>query len=140
MIRNPSRAPPQDIILRTVGGASGRFNLYLDTKPPRPLIAYSAGYLEHSQLLSTEGSPLAHRYIRMIFHTQEWERFLGFITTATGFPSLHAQLGQDALQFSTRPQPSSGTTPGKFFKRNLCIVVIADFRLPRSERKRQSEK
>jgi hypothetical protein len=47
-----------------------------------------------------------------VLHTQEWERFVGFICTAFDHESLDAQLFQDAIQFSTRPASSSGSRKG----------------------------
>ncbi|KAF6751778.1 hypothetical protein DFP72DRAFT_763918, partial [Ephemerocybe angulata] len=41
-------------------------------------------------------------------HTQEWERTVGFICMASGYPELHAQFARNTLQFSTRAQVSRG--------------------------------
>ncbi|KAF6741369.1 hypothetical protein DFP72DRAFT_834254 [Ephemerocybe angulata] len=41
-------------------------------------------------------------------HSQEWQRTLGFIRTASSFATLHGQLARNALQFSSRGQASRG--------------------------------
>ncbi|KAF6759630.1 hypothetical protein DFP72DRAFT_1063974 [Ephemerocybe angulata] len=39
-------------------------------------------------------------------HSQEWQRTIGFIRTASGFPYLHGQFARNALQISSRAQAS----------------------------------
>jgi hypothetical protein len=43
-----------------------------------------------------------------IFHSQEWERFVGFIATVFGHDRLSAQLAKDAIQFTTRAHFGKG--------------------------------
>ncbi|KAF6752333.1 hypothetical protein DFP72DRAFT_1070646 [Ephemerocybe angulata] len=112
-IRNPARASPLDIAMRTVPGTNQRYNFYCATNPAVPLVAVSSGWLEHSQLVALSETGLRQKYVAVIFHTQEWERTVGFIRSASGYPELWAQLSRDALQFSTRSQSTrSLTSPG----------------------------
>lgn len=114
-IWNVSRVSPTRVVLRVVPGGNTRYNLYIDTVPHQPLVAYSAGFLEHSQLGGPSDTGLRQRYLRLIFHEQEWERFVGFVATATGYRVLHAQLARDALQFSSRAQASDATPSSERF-------------------------
>ncbi|KAF6751807.1 hypothetical protein DFP72DRAFT_1070845 [Ephemerocybe angulata] len=112
-IRNPARASPLDIAMRTVPGSNQRYNFYCATNPAVPLTAVSCGWLERSQLVAPSETGLRQKYVTVIFHTQEWERTIGFIRTASGYPELYAQLSRDALQFSTRSQSTRApTSPG----------------------------
>ncbi|RXW15198.1 hypothetical protein EST38_g10657 [Candolleomyces aberdarensis] len=52
------------------------------------------------------------KLIRGVYHSQEWERFVGFICTAFDQEELEAQLYQDAIEFSTRPASSQGASSG----------------------------
>ncbi|KAJ2916281.1 hypothetical protein MD484_g4135, partial [Candolleomyces efflorescens] len=47
-----------------------------------------------------------------VLHSQEWERFVGFICTAFGQLELDAQLFKDAIEFSTRPEAPQGGASG----------------------------
>ncbi|KAH6869296.1 hypothetical protein BKA70DRAFT_1104774 [Coprinopsis sp. MPI-PUGE-AT-0042] len=59
-----------------------------------------------------------------IFHSQEWERFVGFMATVFGHERLSAQLARDAIQFTTRahfgkvyePRSSGGSMSQLFSK------------------------
>ncbi|KAF6748639.1 hypothetical protein DFP72DRAFT_819985 [Ephemerocybe angulata] len=110
--------------MRTVPGSNQRYNFYCATNPPVPLIAVSCGWLERSQLVAPSETGVRQKYITVIFHTQEWERTVGFIRTASGYPELSAQLARDALQFSTKPQSSrtptspGGDVPSKMFAKS----------------------
>ncbi|KAF6758495.1 hypothetical protein DFP72DRAFT_807768 [Ephemerocybe angulata] len=49
----------------------------------------------------------------MIQHSQEFERTVGFIRTATGYTELHSQFARNGWQYSTKPQGSRGpASPG----------------------------
>lgn len=106
-----ARTSPVDTALRTVAGSSERYNVYHATNPPRPFVGVTSGWLERSQLLSASTTGLRQRFVTVILHTQEWERTVGFLSTATGFSQLHAQLARDALQFSSRAQASNVSSP-----------------------------
>jgi hypothetical protein len=97
---NPSRANPRITRVREIGGSSPRYNLYVDTGAP--LIAITSGFLETSQLTTPSDSGLRQRFVRIIPHTQEWERQQGFTGMGFGFQRLHTQLSRDTLQISTR--------------------------------------
>ncbi|KAJ2915171.1 hypothetical protein MD484_g5222, partial [Candolleomyces efflorescens] len=97
---NPSRADPRITRVRELPGTTPRYNLYVDNGSP--LVAVTAGFLEFSQLTTPSDSGLRQRFVRIIGHTQEWERQQAFTAMSFGFPSLHTQLARDALQISTR--------------------------------------
>ncbi|KAF6741296.1 hypothetical protein DFP72DRAFT_292937 [Ephemerocybe angulata] len=109
-IRNPARVSPLDVAMKNMGSNSQKFNFYCATNPPVPLIATSAGWVDRSQLLAPAEKGVRQKYISIILHSQEWQRTLGFIRTASGFTSLHGQLARNALQFSSRAQASRRTT------------------------------
>ncbi|KAH6902997.1 hypothetical protein BKA70DRAFT_1374066 [Coprinopsis sp. MPI-PUGE-AT-0042] len=76
----------------------------------------------NSYLLSPPERGLRQKWLSGIFHSQEWERFVGFICTLFGHERLSAQLAKDAIQFSTRAHygkggdsRSSGSTLSKMF-------------------------
>lgn len=55
-----------------------------------------------SHLVTTPDRGLAQHHLSGIFHSQEWERFCGFMCMVFGHPELTAQLSLDALSFSTK--------------------------------------
>lgn len=110
-IRNPAWASPLDVVLQSVPGSGERFHFFCDTTPPVPLLAVSCGWLERSQLRVPATTGLRQRYLTLNIQSGEWERTLGFISTASGYPELYAQLARDCLQFSSRAQ-GGHTSPG----------------------------
>ncbi|KAJ2933907.1 hypothetical protein H1R20_g3130, partial [Candolleomyces eurysporus] len=98
---NPSRSSPENIDVIPQPGSTTRFHL---SRNGHPIIGVSSIFLEQSHLLNATTSGVIQKYIRGIFHSQEWERFVAWICMAFGHRRLHAQLARDALQFSTRPR------------------------------------
>ncbi|KAF9041178.1 hypothetical protein BJ165DRAFT_1406163 [Panaeolus papilionaceus] len=119
---NPSRASPLDVELREVivGGAS-RLNMYRGNSPA---IGISTGYVSESFVLGAPvNSGVRQKFLSIIFHSQEWERFCGWVCMVFGRDAMHAQLAQDALKFSTRVEsvkgqgsPASSSRKGMFVK------------------------
>ncbi|KAF9033545.1 hypothetical protein BJ165DRAFT_1567409 [Panaeolus papilionaceus] len=98
---NPSRASPLAVHLRQVRTKQNtRLNVYRGDKP---MIGVSCGFVTESQLLTPADTGLRQKYLRMILHTQEWERFTSWACMVFGYNALHAQLAADALEFQTRP-------------------------------------
>lgn len=100
---NPARASPLEVGLRVMGD-SDRHHLYCTGSPPTPLIAVSAGMVQASSLLAGPSKGMKQKWIKLVFHTQEWQRSMGFIATVSGHTELHAQFAMNALQISTRPE------------------------------------
>ncbi|KAJ2914761.1 hypothetical protein MD484_g5657, partial [Candolleomyces efflorescens] len=107
---NPSRASPMNVEVLPQTATSNRFYL---SRNGEPLIGVSCIYLEHSHLLFETTSGMIQKFIRGIFHSQEWERFVAWICMVFGHRRLHAQLLRDALQFSTRPRFENKGESGK---------------------------
>ncbi|RXW13803.1 hypothetical protein EST38_g12051 [Candolleomyces aberdarensis] len=118
---NPSRASPVDTAVREIAGASPRYNLYRNRLP---LIAVSPLFLEHSQISEPSPNGLRQKYIRGIYHSQEWEHFTGFTGMAFGHTQLHAQLARDALQFSTRAAFPRKTENGEAGKLLITLLTV----------------
>lgn len=96
---NPSRASPLDAYsVHTVADGS-RSVLYTGKSMA---ILISSVFTVSSYLLNTPEKGLAQHFISGIFHSQEWERFCGFMCMVFGYPELTAQLSLDALSFSSK--------------------------------------
>lgn len=96
---NPSRASPLDAYsVHTVVDGS-RSVLYTGKSMA---ILISSVYTVASYLINTPERGLAQHFISGIFHSQEWERFCGFMCMVFGYPELTAQLSMDALSFSSK--------------------------------------
>lgn len=100
---NIARISPLDVGLRIVGD-SDREHFFCADDPPAPLIAVSCGLVQASALLSGPPKGMKQKWIKVIFHTQEWQRSVGFVCTVAGVSELHAQYAMSALQISTRPE------------------------------------
>lgn len=137
--RNVCRISPLDVELRSAPGTGSRFNFHYSSTPPVPLIAFSTMWLERSQLVAPADTGLRQRYITGKFFAQEWQRFMGFVATASGYDELHAQLARDALQFSTRAQASLSSPAGVLFSYIATpsdILTLSDVQgLPRRRRR-----
>ncbi|KAF6741988.1 hypothetical protein DFP72DRAFT_1082846 [Ephemerocybe angulata] len=101
-LRNPARVSPLDIALKTMTGTIQKYNFFCATNPPVPLVAVSAGWVHKSQLLSPSLNGVRQKFVSIVLHSQEWQRTIGFISTASGFPYLHGQFALNALQISSR--------------------------------------
>ncbi|RXW12853.1 hypothetical protein EST38_g13001 [Candolleomyces aberdarensis] len=134
---NPSRASPLGITIRelTSGTSTPRYHAYVGQSP---LVALSPVFLEHSQLTEPSATGLHQRFIRGIFHSQEWERAVAYFNMIFGCRRMHAQLARDALQFSTRgtfkaktDNGSSGSnlrkTASKMFTKNVSCSTVSSY-------------
>ncbi|KAF9050080.1 hypothetical protein BJ165DRAFT_1401887 [Panaeolus papilionaceus] len=108
---NPSRGSPLSVELRQIRIKQyTRLNVYRGAKP---MIGVSCGFVTESQLLTPSDSGLRQKYIRIIMHSQEWERFTSWMCMVFGQQSLHAQLARDAMEFSTRPHYNNAAAEEK---------------------------
>ncbi|KAJ3503166.1 hypothetical protein NMY22_g18340 [Coprinellus aureogranulatus] len=109
---NLARIGFDDIKIRTVPNAAYRYHLSLPDH--RPAICVSPVMCTYSQILRPATRGVVQKFLNGVFHTQEWERTVGFICTAFGHNDLHAQLSKDAMQFATRakPKPEGGDQSG----------------------------
>ncbi|RXW16792.1 hypothetical protein EST38_g9065 [Candolleomyces aberdarensis] len=134
---NPSRASPVAIDIRELnsGSSNTRYHAYVGQSP---LVALSPVFLEHSQLTEPSATGLHQRFLRGIFHAQEWERAVAYLNMIFGCRRMHAQLARDALQFSTRgtfksktDNGSSGSafrkTSSKMFTKNVSRSTVSSF-------------
>lgn len=62
----------------------------------------SSIFCKESHVLAPPDKGLVQKSITGLFHTQEWERTVGFMGTAFGHKTLRAQVSLDAMQFTTR--------------------------------------
>ncbi|KAH6871665.1 hypothetical protein BKA70DRAFT_1450893 [Coprinopsis sp. MPI-PUGE-AT-0042] len=119
---NPSRISPLEVCVRHVPGARVRSHLY--TLDNGPAICVSTVMLVNSYLLAPPERGLRQKWLSGIFHSQEWERLVGFIVTVFGYDRLSAQLAKDAIQFTTkayfgkdRDSRTSGSSMSKMFSK-----------------------
>lgn len=128
--RNIARASPLDAGLRVMGDSERR-HVYCTGSPPTPLIAVSAGMVQASSLLAGPSKGMKQKWIKLVFHTQEWQRSMGFVATVSGHTELHAQFAMNALQISTRPEFAKKSTSGSeclfrslvFISNIFCVRV-----------------
>lgn len=92
---NPSRASPLDV--QTRESYRNRRDVYI---AKRLAVAVSTGYCTDSYLLRGKFK----KSISILFHGQEWERYVCFVTMIFDEKELIAQLYNSALTFSTLPE------------------------------------
>lgn len=97
---NPSRFNPLDVLIRSVPGAKAKYNLHMLDR--QPAVCLSAAYLKESHVIEPPERGLKQKSVHVILHTLDYERMAGFMGTAFGHRTLHAQLGMDALQITTK--------------------------------------
>ena len=95
---NPSRASPQDIIVRE--GFRGRREAFIGKQPA---VAISTGYCTDSNLIRGK----FNKSIAILFHGQEWERYSCFVNMIFDEKEMIAQLYNSSLTFSTLPESIS---------------------------------
>ncbi|KAJ7619245.1 hypothetical protein DFH06DRAFT_1342103 [Mycena polygramma] len=99
---NPARVDPRNItaIPTKNSGSSMRINI-----DGRVAICVSPGVLSQScitRVVETTGHQVrCHKYIYMLFHDQEWERWAAFMCLCFGHPYMYANITAIALQFGT---------------------------------------
>jgi hypothetical protein len=104
---NPSRISPVDVSVHQMTGAKPKYNLY--TSDNQPAICISTIFCDGSHVVEPSTRGLVQKWLSGIFHTQEWERFVGFMCMVFNQPRLSAQLTKDSVQFSTKASFSKGT-------------------------------
>jgi hypothetical protein len=75
----------------------------------------------NSYLLEPPEKGLRQKWLSGIFHSQEWDRVVGFIVTVFGHERLSAQLNKDAMQFTTKAFFGKGMSPLIFARSPLII-------------------
>lgn len=103
---NPSQVSPLDVVVRKIPSSSRTHHLY--TSKRKPAICVSLASLCESYLYSYPTSGYKHKRVGVRFHSQEWERLVGFTCTVFMEPVLEAQLSAGVVQISTRILPSQG--------------------------------
>ncbi|KAH6880231.1 hypothetical protein BKA70DRAFT_1378236 [Coprinopsis sp. MPI-PUGE-AT-0042] len=74
-----------------------------------------------------------------IFHSQEWERFVGFIATVFGHERLSAQLAKDAIQFTTRAHFGKGRSLLRRIANFLQVFDATSVKSPSTKGKARAE-
>ncbi|KAH6879351.1 hypothetical protein BKA70DRAFT_1447935 [Coprinopsis sp. MPI-PUGE-AT-0042] len=97
---NPSRASPLDVCCKQIIGAKPKYYLY--TIDQKPAIFISTVFCDTSHLVDPPERGLVQKWMSGIFHTQEWEQFVGFMCMVFNHEHLAAQLNKDAIQFATK--------------------------------------
>ncbi|KAH6908653.1 hypothetical protein BKA70DRAFT_1426554 [Coprinopsis sp. MPI-PUGE-AT-0042] len=119
---NPCRISPLEVGAWSVPGP--RIRSHLHTLDGRPAVCVSPVMCDKSYLQAPPERGLRQKWMSGIFHSQEWERFVGFMATVFGHERLSAQLARDAIQFTTRahfgkvyePRSSGGSMSQLFSK------------------------
>lgn len=127
---NPCRISPLDVLIKSVPGSTFKYHLHGADR--KVLVCLVPVLCRNSYLMEPNGQTMRKKYITGIFHSQEWERFIGFICTAFDQLELEAQLLQDAIQFATRPESAQGMIVSSFFFFfAFCLSYLgADFLSP----------
>ncbi|KAG2022486.1 hypothetical protein CC2G_000228 [Coprinopsis cinerea AmutBmut pab1-1] len=103
-VLNASRACPSLVTIREISpgsvSQSKRLHAYVGDMPA---IFTSCIFSEASCLRSLTNYGLPQNMLQGKFHTQEFERFVGFVCMVFGFRELHANLARDSMHFVTRP-------------------------------------
>jgi hypothetical protein len=104
---NPSRISPLDVCVKQIGiGTRPKYHLY--TRQHRPAVCVSTIFCDSSHVLAPPDRGLTQKSISGIFHSQEWEHFVGFMCTVFDHERMSAQLAKDVLQFTTKAHFAKG--------------------------------
>ena len=98
---NPCRMSPQEIIVRE--NYRRRRELYIGKQAA---VAIITGYCTESNLLPSQHTRF-NKSITVLFHGQEWERYVCFMNMVFDQEQMVAQLYQSAMTFSTLPESVS---------------------------------
>jgi len=100
-----SRASPLDVSAYKATSDGERLHLHMKNQPT---VNLSSVFVTASNLLTPPQWGLCQKSISGIFHSQEWDRFCGFICMVFGKDELHVQLEKDSLLFSTKSEGMAG--------------------------------
>ncbi|KAF5338081.1 hypothetical protein D9611_014179 [Ephemerocybe angulata] len=105
---NPSRASTQSVLVRELPPGT---KLQLYTSDRRVAICLSA--VQATQSYITEPCPVGVKQKKLhgVFHSQEFERMVGFVCSAFSKELLGAQLGMDEMQFCSKSLFGDGDVP-----------------------------
>ncbi|KAK6974081.1 hypothetical protein R3P38DRAFT_2812267 [Favolaschia claudopus] len=100
----PQRESPDHVMLaQEPGTASSAYKLYIGSEYA---IGVTPGLCFESYLVDTFRSnanpPRYRKFISLLFHNQDWERFVSFMCCCFDRRMLHTQMTGKALQFSTK--------------------------------------
>lgn len=96
---NLARCALTDVCIRNIGVSNQNYHLY--TANRQPAFCLSAVMCTESFLECVPPKGLRKHGLGGIGHTQEYERDVGFLCSAYGCDSFHAQLFQNVLRFET---------------------------------------
>lgn len=118
----PARISPQAVRIRTVTGAKSRYYLY--TAERKPALCISSIFVKDSHVLAPPDKGLVQKSVTGIFHSQEWERTVGFMGTVFGHKVLRAQVSMDAMQFTTRAHFGNKGVYCSSRRRFSCVISV----------------
>lgn len=135
---NPARISPERVsataIKSAVDGSGGNFRL---SKDGSPAICVTAGMCLDSRLIEpvyTSGSDaMLHKYIAVIFHSQDWQRWEAFMCQLFGKPRMYANMADSALQIGSvkvRPAAPQAGDSSKLFVFSCAYIFFCPQRAP----------
>ncbi|KAJ2920006.1 hypothetical protein MD484_g400, partial [Candolleomyces efflorescens] len=101
---NPCRISPLDCYVKHLPGSFEKYHLHASDR--RHAICLTPVRSRESYLF-TPSPRSGRKMLSGVLHSQEMERYVGFLGTVFVREELEAQIYQEALQFSTRPPPPS---------------------------------
>lgn len=117
---NISTISPCAVLVRKVPNGTPLFHLY--TSKRKPAICISLVSCCESFLTRLPPSGIQHKRVGVRFHSQEWERLVGFVCTVFREPVLEAQLSGGVTQISTRgPNTFKSTLPAVTLTMVDCV-------------------
>ncbi|KAK7044306.1 hypothetical protein R3P38DRAFT_2509194, partial [Favolaschia claudopus] len=123
---NPSRVSPSIMTLKqTVMGAPGTYRLSVGN---HAAICVSAGMCTASHIMeavASGGTPTRYRkYIDLLMHNQDWERWAAFMCTCYGQSVLRATITSKAVSMTTRLGQADVATQGDCFWRVVHLPLL----------------
>ena len=118
---NPSRVSPLYVNAKRMAMKGSRFRLNVDT---HFAICVTCICVTDSYLYRLPSAGIPQRQVRGIVHSQEWERLVAFFCMVFDEKDLHAQLFQDALTFSTKPQSDGRVGPSQGFLKSASPAAL----------------
>ncbi|KAF6753994.1 hypothetical protein DFP72DRAFT_1068849 [Ephemerocybe angulata] len=97
---NISRISPLDVLVRELPGPYPR--LYLYTADQKVAVCLSAVQVKESYLVEPSPVGMKQKKLHGVFHSQDFERAVGFVCTVFSKKPLSSQLAKDEMQFATR--------------------------------------
>lgn len=99
---NPARISPALVEIHLTTHGSGTFRLCLGKKPA---ICVSPGMCTESMIIAAaktnQTPPRDFKYVSLMLHNQEWERWESFMCFCFGHDMMHASITNSALQISS---------------------------------------